>query len=198
MNRKETALYRKAVDMFVDMLDGITHRQTNYRCNDADVASFENFLKEFGTNSIGENFLKKFLEYQFQSWFNTGMEKDYSHTVRFQWMFGTKAIQRWKKFTPDFNTYLVRSHIKKLGIYKTQTSATTKIPELILRVRPAEEALKKEYFNTRRGYAWCIAGTTLYHHRSPLCARCNFKQDCKKLLKQELPKVYIKRGYGEK
>ena len=198
MNRKQKQLYRQSVDMFIDMLETITKRKCNYRCNDSDVGSFETFCNEFDTNIISMSFIKTYLEYQFQSWFNTGTDKDYSRTVRFSWMFGAKAIKRWRVFKPEVNVKIVRGHIKKLGIYKPKVSRETKIPELILRIRPAEENFKREYHNTQRGFAWCIANTTLYNHKSSLCVRCSFKNECKEVLEKQYPKVYVKRGYGKK
>ena len=74
----------------------------------------------------------------------------------------------------------------------------TEISKLVVSIRPAEEQFKADYHNTKRGFLWCIANTTLYFHKSPKCATCNFKNECKELLKQEFPKIYVKRGYGEK
>lgn len=198
MNAKEKKLYRESVDLFIEILESITKKKHNYRCNDSDVKAFQFFCDSFDTNIIGMSFIKKYLEYQFQSWFNTGMDKDYSRTVRFSWMFGQKAVKRWHVFSPETNAKIVSGHIKKLGIYRAKERRETKIPELILKVRSVEEHFKREYHNTKRGFAWCIANTTLYNHKSSFCVRCTFKNDCKRVLKEQYPKVYVKRGYGEK
>lgn len=198
MTIKERQLYRQAVDMFIDMLENITKRRVNYKCNDADVAAWQAFIDEFDTNIIGTDFINTFLEYGFQSWFNTGTEKDYSRSVRFGWMFGKAAIKRYRAFDPTTNRRIVQGHIKKLGIYKPKVNRTSKIAELIQKIRPAEENFKKAYHNTERGYAWCIANTTLFHHRSSLCTVCKFKGECKELLEKQYPKIYVKRGYGKK
>lgn len=198
MNRKEKQLYRYSVDLFIEMLEIITKRKINYKCNDGDVGSFQTFCNEFDTNIIGESFIKTYLEYQFQSWFNTGSDKDYSRTIRFSWMFGAKAIKRYRVFDPTTNRRIVQGHIKKLGIYKPKVIRTSKIPELIQKIRPAEENFKKAYHNTERGYAWCIANTTLFHHRSSYCTVCKFKKECRDLLEKQYPKIYITRGYGKK
>ena len=198
MNRKESKLYRQSVDLFIEMLESITKRRVNYKCNDADVSGFEAFCEEFDTNIIGMDFIKSYLEYQFQSWFNTGTDKDYSKTVRFNWMFGQKAIKRYRVFDPKTNRKIVQGHIKKLGIYKPKIAHKSDIPELIIKIRTSEENFKREYYNTRRGFAWCIANTTLYNHRSSLCACCEFKNECKDILKEQYPRVFKKRGYGEK
>lgn len=199
MNRRESRLYRMAVDMFIDMLSSITKRRVvGYKCNDADTEAFEYFLTQFDGRSVGEEFIRTFLNYQFQSWFNTGSDRDYSRSVRFQWMFGKKAIERWRKFDPEFNARIVRGHVKKLGILRPQVRISSRISELINVLRPVEENAKKEYFNTKRGLSWCVANTTLYHHRSSLCTRCDFKNECKTMLSEVYPKVYVKRGYVKK
>lgn len=198
MNKKEKQLYRQSVDMFIDMLETIIKRKVNYKCNDSDVGSFETFCKEFDTTIIGMDFIKTYLEYQFQSWFNTGTDKDYSRTIRFSWMFGMKAIKRYRVFTPEQNVKIVRNHIKKLGIYKTKVNRETKIPELINKIRAVEENFKSSYHNTQRGFAWCLANTTLYHHKSSFCVRCKMKNECKDELEKRFPKIFVNRGYGKK
>jgi hypothetical protein len=146
---------------------------------------------------IGEEFVRKFCEYGIQSWFNSGAKKDYSREIRFNWVFGKTAIARWKKYDIDTNVYITRIGLKKdhkINVIKKKTE----IPALISTIRPAEEKFKAAYHNTNRGFLWCIANTTLYFHKSSKCATCKFKNECKELLKKEYPKIYVKRGYGEK
>ena len=64
-------------------------------------------------------------------------------------------------------------------------------------LKPVEEKFKAQFHNTKKGLPWCVANTTLYFHKSALCVSCNYRDDCKEILKTEFPKVYIIRGYGE-
>ena len=194
--RRRQRLFRYAVDTFVELLEQVTKRKVNYKCNNSDTACWNNFMDTF-SDLIGEEFVRKFAEYGIQSWFNSGAKKDYSREIRFNWVFGKTAIARWKKYDIDTNVYITRIGLKKdhkINVIKKKTE----IPALISTIRPAEEKFKAAYHNTNRGFLWCIANTTLYFHKSSKCATCKFKNECKELLKKEYPKIYVKRGYGEK
>lgn len=194
--RKRQRLFRYAVDSFIELLGQVTKRKVNYKCNNADTECWNNFMDTF-TDSIGEEFVRKFLEYGVQSWFNDGSEKDYSRQVRFSWIFGKTAIVRWNKNDISTNVFITRKGLKtkyKINLVKKKTELAT----IVTTVRLVEESFKAEYHNTKRGYLWCVANTTLYFHKSSKCVTCVFKNECKELLKQEYPKIYVKRGYGEK
>lgn len=195
-NRKRQRLFRYAVDLFIDLLQQVTKRKVNYRCNDADVASWNHFMDKYG-DRIGEEFVRKFAQYGIQSWFNDGTDVDYSRSVRFNWIFGKSAIERWNKFDIATNVHITRIGLKTNNNINT-IKRKTSIPELVLSIRPVEEEFKEKYHNQNRGFVWCIANTTLYHHKSSLCVQCIYKTECKKLLKQEYPKIYLKRGYGQR
>lgn len=193
--RRRQKLFRYAVDIFIELLQQVTKRKVNYRCNDADTACWDNFMDTF-TDRIGEEFIRKFAEYGIQSWFNNGTKKDYSREIHFNWVFGKTAISRWKKNDISTNVFITRVGLKKnhkINVIKKQTS----IPDIVSSIRPYEEKFKSDYHNTKRGFLWCIANTTLYFHKSAKCATCNFKNECKELLKTEYPKIYVKRGYGK-
>ena len=193
--RKKQRLFRFAVDLFIDLLEQVTKRKVNYKCNNADTASWNSFVNTFGDN-IGEEFVRKFTEYGIQSWFNPGAQRDYSRAVRFSWIFGSAAIKRWNALSAETRTWVVRNSLKtdhKINTLKR----TTRVPELVIKLRPVEEKFKSEFHNTNRGLLWCVANTTLFHHRSSHCTTCKFKENCKKILKSEYPKIYIARGYGK-
>lgn len=196
MARQNQKLFRYAVDTFVELLGQVTNRKVKYKCNDQDTESWKAFLEEF-PKTIGEDFVKKFVFYGIQSWFNSGSEKDYSRSIRFNWIFGKTAISRWRKFDVGTNMYITRIGLKRdhnINIVKRESN----ISKFINSLRPVEEKFKSELHNTKRGFLWCIANTTLYNHKSSWCATCEFKKQCKVTLKREYPKIYIKRGYGEK
>lgn len=193
--RKKQRLFRFAVDLFIDLLEQVTKRKVNYKCNNADTASWNSFVDTFGDN-IGEDFVRKFTEYGIQSWFNPGAQRDYSRAVRFSWIFGSAAIKRWNALSAETRTWVVRNSLKtdhKINTLKR----TTRVPELVIKLRPVEEKFKSEFHNTNRGLLWCVANTTLFHHRSSHCTTCKFKENCKEILKSEYPKIYIARGYGK-
>lgn len=195
--RKKQRLFRFAVDLFIELLQQVTKRKNiPYRCNDADSASWDKFVETFGDN-IGEEFIRKFVEYGVQSWFNSGSTRDYSRAVRFSWIVGSAAIKRWNALDAETRTWCVRNSLKKEHKINT-LKHKSQISELLTKVRPAEEAFKSEFHNTNRGLAWCIANTSLFFHKSGLCTTCEFKENCKEILRIEYPTVYKLRGYGKK
>ena len=194
--RKKQRLFRFSVDLFIELLEQVTKRKVNYRCNDADVSSWNKFIETYG-DGIGEEFLRKYIEYGIQSWFNSGSERDYSRAVRFSWIVGSAAIKRWNALNAETRTFVVRSSLKtehKINTLKHRSQ----LSELLTKVRPSEEKFKAEFHNTNRGLLWCVANTTLYFHRSSQCVTCLFKEQCKDSLKKEYPKIYKARGYGNK
>ena len=194
--RKKQRLFRFSVDLFIELLEQVTKRKVNYRCNDADVSSWNKFTETYG-DGIGEEFLRKYIEYGVQSWFNSGSERDYSRAVRFSWIVGSAAIKRWNALNAETRTFVVRSSLKtehKINTLKHRSQ----LSELLTKVRPSEEKFKSEFHNTNRGLLWCVANTTLYFHRSSQCVTCSFKEQCKDILKKEYPKIYKARGYGNK
>lgn len=196
MARKRQRLFRYAVDTFIELLQQVTKRRVvNYRCNNSDVSAWNYFTETF-PDHIGEEFVLKFLEYGIQSWFNSGTERDYSKSVRFSWIFGKPAINRWKKNSIETNVHITRIGLKRDHKINTKTRRS-ELSKIVTSLRPVEENAKAEYHNTRRGFLWCISNTTLYFHKSSKCATCIHKKDCKELLKKEYLKVYLKRGYGE-
>ena len=193
--RKKQRLFRFSVDLFIELLEQVTKRKVNYRCNDADVSSWNKFIETYG-DGIGEEFLRKYIEYGIQSWFNSGSERDYSRAVRFSWIVGSAAIKRWNALNAETRTFVVRSSLKtehKINTLKHRSQ----LSELLTKVRPSEEKFKAEFHNTNRGLLWCVANTTLFHHRSSHCTTCKFKENCKEILKSEYPKIYTARGYGK-
>lgn len=194
--RRKKQLFRYSVDLFVELLRQITKQRTvRYKCNDADVACFNVFIEKFG-DGVGENFIRKFAEYGMQSWFNDGAKRDYTHSIRYSWVFGGAAIKRWFALSGDVRTKCVNKGLKKKNNIRILNHTST-IPELINTVKTYEEAYKAAYFNTKRGLLWCVANTTLYHHRSSYCVACDNKDECRETLKKEYPKIYELRGYGK-
>ena len=195
MNRKRQRLFRFAVDTFVSCLEQITKKKHPIKCNDTDVKSFDSFVDKF-SESIGEEFISKFVLYGLQSWFNDGSSKDYSRNIRLSWIFGSAAIKRWEACSIETNVFITRSGLKtrhKINITKRTSSMKEFANSLIER----EEINKKEFLNTSRGFLWCIANTTLYFHKSLSCVVCSSKNECKSLLKRDYPKIYEIRGYGK-
>lgn len=193
--KRRNKLFKFAVDLYIELLEQVTKKQQNVKCNDIDKRGWDAFMDHYNDN-VGEEFIRKFAQYGFQSWFNDGSDVDYSKRIRFGWVFGMAAIKRWNALGAETNVYITRTDLKVKNKINNITTET-KFPELLTVLRPAEEKFKESYLNTQKGMAWCMANTTLYFHKSSNCVVCKFKCECKKVLKENYPKVNKLRGYDE-
>lgn len=193
---KKRILYRYAVDIFVALLNQVQYRSRAYRCNDQDVMAWNKFVDYYKDIHIGEDFIKKFAQYGIQSWFNPSMTDLQKSNVRFAWVFSAAAIKRWNALGAETNVAVTRSCLK--SIYDIEgTKIKSKLSSVYTQLRNSEEGLKRTYHNRKRGLEWCIANTSLYFHRSALCASCLYKLECKQMLKENYPKIYKLRGYDK-
>lgn len=193
-------LFRESVDLFIALLRQIKGDPGfQYRITDADVAGFDSWVAAVGADKIGSDFMRRWAEYQFQSWFNDGTTRDYNHAVRYNWIFnGGSAVKRWRALPEDKRQWVVRTSLKRdfsVGRGKRSGAGGT---ELFTTLRASEEAVKRRFAGTARGLIWCVANTTLYNHRSTVCVVCKFKSDCLETLKREFPRVAVGRGYLKK
>lgn len=195
---KNRSLYKYAVDLFIELLNKVQDsRMKPYRCNDNDTAAWDVFCDYCKDNKIvmSEEFIRKFIEYGLQSWFNDDVEYTKRQNVRFSWVFGSAAIKRWNALPADARAYCVRSCLKKKYDIKRRKESSKRLSSLLTKVRDVEERFKSEYLNTPRGLLWCKANTTLFLHKSPSCAVCEYKDECKEILRVNMPNVYKLRGY---
>ena len=190
-------LYRFSVDTFVSILRTIKGKPTfTYRMTDADVAGWDAWVIWAGIDKIGEDLIRRWAEYGFQSWFNDGTIKDYNHAVRYNWIFnGGSAVKRWQALPEEKRVWCVRTSLKQDFKVRKERKSKTSDTALFTSLRSEEERLKKQFYGTQRGVAWCIANTTLYNHKSSLCVVCKFKNDCLKTLKRDYPRIARARGY---
>ena len=193
-------LFRESVDLFTTLLCQIKGVSNfSYRVTDADLAGFDAWVAYFGADKIGSDFMRRWAEYQFQSWFNDGTVKDYNHAVRYNWIFnGGSAVKRWAALPEEKRRWVVRTSLKSDFGVRSINVPRTAPTELFTTLRTEEEAVKGRFYGTTRGLLWCVANTTLYHHRSSRCVVCKFKDDCKATLLKEYPRIAVARGYLKK
>lgn len=196
MNRE---LYRTAVDLFIEMLNQLQRRVKPYRCNNADVSAWNSFVKYNQENKIPitEDYIRKFIEYGMQSWFNKDVSDFNKQGVRFSWVFGKSAIKRWNALPANAREYYIRVELKRDNNIRLKRKKSERFTELLKGIRPIEERFKNEYLNTPRGLLWCQANTTLYNHKSSACTVCENKNECKEMLKVNMPGLYKLRGYAD-
>lgn len=194
MNRK---LFKYSVDLFISTLEQVTHQKKHkISCNDADTAAFKNFIERYGSN-VGEEFILKFEEFAFSQWFKKDSEIDYGKTIRFAWIFSKRMMDLWDKNSIGFNVYKTRKSSFKKDFKVNNARTSSNFKEFCNSLIEQEENNKAVYLNTKRGLAFCIATTKLFFHKSSNCVICMYKNECREILKNEYPKIYKIRGYGE-
>ena len=196
---KKRSLYRYAVDEFVEMIHVLQKRQVAYKCNDHDVNGWNKFVDYYTQQNIeiDKSFVYNFLKYGLQSWFNPSCTESHKRNCRFSWIFGGEAIKRYNALNTKARAEVVRKGVQVDLREHIKVKTTTDASLMYLSVRNSEEKMKQEFHNTKRGITWCIANTTLFFHKSSLCASCMYKVDCKQMLKDNFPKIYKLRGYDK-
>lgn len=159
------------------------------------ISLFLNLLNSrYKLETIGINFLTTYFVFQFDYW--TKLEiKTFSERIHLQFIIGGKAFDRWLTRNVIFDWTIYQS-----AFLKTYNISTSEIKDFFKEenfsiLNKAEELEKSRFYNTDRGFLNCITNTSLFYHRSPLCATCNNKIDCKKLLKENYLQIFVARNY---
>jgi hypothetical protein len=199
MVAKKRNMYRYAVDEFIEMINILQNRQVAYKCNDNDVQSWNKFVDYYDSKNIeiNKSFIHEFLKYGLHSWFNPSCTESHKRNCRFSWVFGGEAIKRYNALDVKVRANIVRKGVQVELREHIKVKTTTKASLVYLSVRKSEEDMKRQFHNTKKALTWCVANTTLFFHKSSLCASCKDKVDCKQILKQNYYKVYKLRGYDK-
>jgi hypothetical protein len=161
-----------------------------------------NFIKEMKnfTNSplLGEDYVKSFMEFQFNYWFEHEGKYGRGTSVQLEWIIGKKALKRWFERSEKFKratNKIVRKNLKKKVKFKLDGVRNEGWGKTMLELREVDEFEKGMFFNTAKGFVNCTLNTTLYHHKSKFCMECKYKDKCKEQLKEQFPIVSKLRGY---
>jgi hypothetical protein len=161
--------------------------------------NFIDYMKKM-TNSpiLGEDYLKSFMEFQFNHWFQHEGKFGKGTSIQLEWIIGKKALKRWFDRSEKYKRatdIIVRKNLKKKVVFKLDGVRNEGWSKTMLEVREVEEFEKEMFFNTAKGFVNCTLNTTLYHHKSKFCMECKYKDKCKEQLKEQYPIVSKLRGY---
>lgn len=201
---RKDKLWRYAVDNFIRISSQIQNREyINYIPNKIDRQCYDAFYNHYVKEKcyIGEDFILRFIEFGFQSWYNNNykdkIERVHSKGIRMSWILSVKAIKRWDKLNNSLKTKIVKNDLKKkYNISEKKQKQNKNYITGLTSVRKSEEVFKDIGFNTDEGFSNCLHYTTLYNHESEFCKKCNFKDECIVLLKENFCNIYKLRGYG--
>jgi hypothetical protein len=160
------------------------YKDSGYRLNiAANEKLIQNFFKlllkrGYPEYSLGSDFINSYFSFQIEYW----REKEIKRRPTLNWFIGEKAVNRFFD-VKDWSTqsYFVTLNTQDIKPYE----ATTQDNEY-------ETQLKKKHHNKEQGFVFCVENTSLYS-TSPTCLSCRFKEDCKKLLKENYPLLWRKR-----
>lgn len=163
------------------------------------IKNIENFIIKFRevtqTKIIQKDILEQFVEWNFNYWFDMKNSKYGNKGIQIEWIISNASMERWKAANPTKINYILGKNIRKKITYEKKAGLKENWDLQLLELNPLEEIEKERFFNTQKGFLNCSVFTTHYNHKSSNCLRCDFAESCKKLLKENLPKLYKKRGY---
>lgn len=154
----------------------------------------ENYVTNFIIFSIGTHAGKRY--------YKTTTKRSAKNAVEISWILGRPTFLAYLKAS-KYELYKTRKKVQKItasrGHRKRAVEEALKKNDtdfaLIVNLNRYEEIEKQRYLNTVDGFLWCGTETTLFNDESPVCMECEFRIDCRRRLKEELPKIYDKRGY---
>lgn len=135
-------------------------------------------------NSFSINSFTNYLNYQFNYWERLILQND--KRINYTFLFGDKSLTRFLERKIEFDYQFEYTLLKKSII----TSWFT-VPK---EVTNYNNPIRLRFLNTEEGFVHCIQQTTLYDPRDSSCIKCIHKESCKKLLKQNYPKLFKNRN----
>lgn len=160
----------------------------------AQKTQLNKFINDFKleTGALDFDLLFRYIAFQFNYW--STLDYTSRSGIEVNWIFGKKAIDRWKKKPLGYYFYVDRDFIQKYKIKEKELKLLfERIEKNPVGLKDWEENIKKKHFNTELGFSYCIDNTSLYNTESSLCLSCNNSESCKKTLKFLYPNIYKKR-----
>jgi len=156
------------------------------------IQSFIQLSEEkYKTKSLGESFLWTYFVFQFNYWETLEIES-FSKRIVPAYILGEKAFLRYSERDQEFDWTIEESEI--ITLYQLSKKTLRDLIELSPTVRRQDESsIKKIAWNTDLGFNNCLLNTTLYNKRDLCCIKCNYKVECKEILKSTFPEIYRER-----
>lgn len=175
------------------------------------VYNFAKNIKTIHKEYLSVDWLFDYFNYQFTYWNfwlkNQKKQGNKNAMIYLHWIIGAKAVKRYNSRNKK-DTYFYHSSffpiykitkedyinfLFKKGYCLEVEEVEGEEEERVLQENPLsemEERRKKWKFNTIEGFYNCIEYTSLFRFNSKICFQCNFKEQCRNLLKKRYPKIY--------
>jgi len=151
-----------------------------------------------GLQGLGVQYIYNYFVYQYDYWISKETKKN-KGVKPIAWIIGIKAFKRFTGRRKDFSWYHANKAAVSRGVHVDDIFKEEVINSSLV-LRYSEEVEKQLFHNVLGddGLINCSQNTSMYNHRSKWCITCKHKVDCKKLLDDNYPEIYIKRGYLKK
>lgn len=155
--------------------------------NKKELVMIDNFIKRLNHQQKGPKWIIDYFLYTYNYWHELKTHR----AITLGWIIGSKAFDRFNEERNVLARKRIYSNLKIVGnlhiefnklIYKYTAKR-----KWFSDVKSYEEKEKSKFFNTEKGYGWCLVMTSLFHPQSAHCAKCKFKESCKQTLQQEYP-----------
>lgn len=203
--------YSFNIKNYLPTIDNKKQYNFNYTENSS-LYNFANFIKENKKYYLNIDWLFDYFNYQFTYWSFIKESKEKNggiYIIQLHWILGKKALKRFDNKTSKdsyfyhsnfFPTYQIKKEnliewLEKKECLRVEDFdlEDKKKLEALNTLNKKEENFKEKKYNTIEGFNICLNFTTLFRFDSILCKRCNFKSKCKRILKNNYPKLYQKR-----
>lgn len=154
------------------------------------ICKFIRWIRVNKKTHANVDFLIAYFEFQFSHY--EGVQTSYGkNSIMFNWIIGPLAIKRFEQRKVS-QRWLVRLKNKniKLNLKKVLQNFDKVKKPYVNQIYPYEEQEKLRFYNTPKGFVYCLNTTTLYNPISEVCSKCKNRTDCIKTLKSEFPKLF--------
>lgn len=147
--------------------------------------------QRYGILGIGKDYMYNYFVFQLDYW--AGLDTRFGQKIPLSWIIGKKAFDRWHDRI-EHDLWHAHQTAGKYKIHKGLIREKSRQYDP-LEIIESEEIERQRFLNHPEGLINCNDNTSLFNHKSNSCSSCIWKSECMRILKKELPKVYILRGY---
>jgi hypothetical protein len=159
------------------------------------IISFTKWFKKEYKEQKSIEVLIQYFEFQFSHY--AGIQTKYGkNSIILSWLIGVKARKRWID-RDKTKHWLVKFRLKDVDMKLHKAFKDERLLEKIIKnqkifsqLNSYEEKEKQRFYNTLKGFIYCMTTTTLFNPLSQFCNGCTNQNVCKTTLENHLPKIY--------
>lgn len=204
----EDEIKESVVDLYPKFFINLTgNTKYKFKLDDGKSRQIDLFINQIKKNTKIEGIDSSFLNEYFTFTFGRVKDKKFKgrkNAFPFSWIIGKNPLDIFLK-TDKAKKYVLKKEFIKTAVIKDKVIKTTKEEkeekehkkDFLLRLKNHEENEKQKFYNSQKGFLWCVDFTTLHNPLSDLCQNCKFSEQCIELQKQNYKEVYRTRNEGK-